>query len=221
MKRLTLGLLLLWASTAAASDKPGLVLRDSGRGFMNAMAALSTPKYQPVNAHTYGTGFWLEVYTPESWIALHKMWAAEEYREFTDNDVTDEMREPVLRVVVHPDIPGTFDGQAMASSVKHAVVRSTFKEAIAVQPLSKEPFAERPHGQAIQTVGGAVLEYSGVLVTFPLDAVLALRDADKQSKGEFIITVIGESEKKDFKVKTKHFERLPGLQINGQVANAR
>lgn len=209
MKKLWIVLVIsVLATVAAAANRPGLVLRDTGRGIMNAMAHMGGKPGQRVDT---ATGFWVEVYTLQSWVDLHKAWAAEEYREFVEADITDEMREPVLRIIVHPDLPNTFDAQAMASSVKHVVLRSTLKEAIAVQPLTKEPFAEVRHGQRLQTAGGAVLEYSGVIVTFSLDALASLRSADKQAKGEFIITVVGEGSKKDFKVKTKHFDRLPGL----------
>jgi hypothetical protein len=69
-----------------------------------------------------------------------------------------------------------------------------------VQPLSKEPYTE--------TASSALRDaaYQGIVATFPLDAVSNLR----RTKGEFLIVVIGQGKtERTFKVKEKHFERLP------------
>jgi hypothetical protein len=194
------------AALQAALDpkaSTGLTLRDQARGFFNAMTAMGNGT-NGTNHATEGTGFWLSVYTPQAYIATAAATARREYRVFGPAEVTEEIARPVLRVIVHPD--KATDIRRAGDSVQHVVIRSTNKESIAVQPLSKEPFTE-----SVQNIFGASAEYGGVVATFDLDAVTAVRRADKDGKGEFFITVVGEGSKKDFKVKTKHFDDLPGL----------
>ena len=55
---------------------------------------------------------------------------------------------------------------------------------------------------------GAEVGFTAQLATFDIDEVRRVASLDK--KGEFFVVVIGDTgEEKKFKVKTKHFDRLP------------
>jgi hypothetical protein len=175
----------------------GLSLVDSGRAWSNALVA-SANRY----ATTAGTGFSLRVYTPKTWVEQLASNAAKEYRPFTISDITEEMLEPVLRVVVYPDKPTYLSGAGMAgsSSAEHVVLRDENKRLV-VQPISKEPFTD--------TASSAMrdMAFQGIIAKFPLDAVRELRGA--KGDKEFLIVVVGAGTKeKEFRVKEKHFERL-------------
>jgi hypothetical protein len=146
-----------------------------------------------------GAVFSLLVYTPTTWIAQQASDAAKRYLPFTVADITEDMLLPVLHVRVHPATPTmlTAAGMQQASSVDHVILRSADKQVV-IQPLTEVPFEE----VASSAMRDAV--YTGMMATFPLDAVVALRTG----KEEFAIVVIGKREK-EFKVKAKHFERLP------------
>jgi hypothetical protein len=90
---------------------------------------------------------------------------------------------------------------AYASSAEHVVLRDENKRLV-VQPTSKEPFT--------YTASSAMrdMAYQGIVAKFPLDAVRELRGP--KGDQEFLIVVVGEGRaERVFKVKEKHFERLP------------
>lgn len=176
----------------------GLILIDSARAISNGFVAGLNP-----NAMTDGVGFSLRVYTPTTWVRQIAADAAKEYRPFDAGDITDDMLEPMLRVIVFPDKPTrmTGAGMAMSSSVQHVVLRDE-AETLVLQPFSKEPFADTA-SSALRDVN-----YEGIVARFPLEGVRALR-GPKGDK-EFLIIVIGATRsEKTFKVKGKHFDRLP------------
>jgi hypothetical protein len=171
----------------------GLSLIDSGASFSNAMFATAT--------NPGSSGFSVRVYTPMTWVEQLASNAAKEYRPFTVGDITDEMLEPVVRVIVYPDKPTHISGRAPSSSVEHVVLRDDAKRLV-VQPASKEPFTDKA-SSALRD-----MEFVGLVATFPLDALRELR-GPKGDK-EFLIVVVGAGTKeKEFRVKAKHFERLP------------
>jgi hypothetical protein len=183
----------------------GLVLTDSSQGWANAINAMNTGLngYGNRSDTNTSTGFSVRVYTPKTWVEQLASNAAKEYRPFTVSDIMEEMLEPVLRVVVYPDKPTRLTGSGMSgtSSVEHVVLRDESKRLV-VQPTSKEPFAD--------TASSALrdMTYAGIVAKFPLDAVRELRGA--KGDKEFLIVVVGAGTKeKEFKVKEKHFERLP------------
>lgn len=182
------------AGQKAKGKRQGLVLRDTAAGIAAAMAG---------SGSSATNGFWLEAFTPLSWIQQQASNAAKEYRTITAANVDDTWREPVFRVLVHPDTPTnvTSDGIRFSASVQHVVLRSEDRK-IVIQPLTKEQFTEDA-----QNGFGAKVTYSGVAAQFPMDALRELR-GPKGDK-EFLITVIGTGrEEKNFKVKKKHFEDL-------------
>jgi hypothetical protein len=97
----------------------GLILRDSAQSWAAALSAMDNKN------PTASSGFWLEAFTPLSWIQQQAARAAKEYRTMKVDDVGDELREPVFRVIAHPDTPNTVSARGMTgtSSVQHVVLR--------------------------------------------------------------------------------------------------
>ena len=187
-------------------DQP-LLLVDAGRAWGNAIAiGLNGP-----NAQTSGTGFSLRVYTPQTWITHRAAEAKRLYLPFTAADVTEDDLAPVLRVMVFPDTPTRLTGPDMAAaqSADHVVLRDEQKTLV-VQPLGITPFE--------QSLSSALRDrvYAGVTATFDLLALDALRQANK----EFLVVVVGEHGERTFKIKTKHFERLPYRLDGGAMQTA-
>lgn len=177
----------------------GLSLRDSMQGFSNAMVAMG-------DGRTGGTGFSVDVYTPFSWIAQQSSWAAKRYQAVRSEDVTEESRRGVLRVYANPDLPTrvSADGLVGTSGVDHIILRSTRDKSFEVA----QPIETQEDVAYAQNAFGAEVGYASLVGYFELEDVRRISELD--AKGEFFVVVIGTSgEEKKFKVKTKHFERLP------------
>ena len=87
------------------------------------------------------------------------------------------------------------------SSAEHVVLRDEGKRLV-VQPISKEPFTD--------TISSALrdMAYQGIVAKFSIDDLKELRGP--KADGEFLIVVIGAgTTEKEFRVKQKHFVRLP------------
>ena len=152
------------------------------------------------------TGFSVKIHTPYSWIAQQASWSAKKYKTMRREDVTEQMLEPMLMVICNPDMPrkvvaGSTRGM---SGVEHVIVRSTKKKGFAyIQPKETESGSE-----LAQNAFGAQLEFESLVGYFDMGEVLQISAMDK--KGEFFVRIIGTTgEEKDFKVKTKHFKKLP------------
>ena len=152
------------------------------------------------------TGFSLDVYTPFSWIAQNASWKAKKYQTFAREDVAPDMLEGILRVYANPDRPNQVSQRGMVGTadVEHVIVRSTDKKNFAVvQPIDIVSDAVYA-----QNAFGAEVGFTAQVATFDIDEVRRVASLDK--KGEFFVVVIGDTgEEKKFKVKTKHFDRLP------------
>lgn len=179
----------------------GLDMQDSARGFFNAMAAMGSNP----GAAQGSRGFSLEVFTPLSWIEQLSSNATKEYRAFSPADLTREDLAPVLRVVIYPDLPLTLSAssRAVSDSVQHVVVRDEAKRVVA-QPLAKDQFTQ----ETSNAMGGRA-DYAGLRAVFSLEDVARVRAASPDH--EFFVTVVGQGSEKNFKIKKKHFEKLPGL----------
>ena len=180
--------------TQAKGKLTGLALTE-GMRFGDSMAA-------SLNNTTMSTGFSVRVYTPMTWVEQLASNAGKEYRPLVVGDVTEEMTEPVLRVVVYPDKPTTLTGAGMqgTSSAEHVVLRDDTKKLV-IQPASKEPFEDKA-SSALRDMA-----YQGIIAKFPLESLRELRGP--KGDQEFLIVVIGESKEREFKVKQKNFDRLP------------
>jgi hypothetical protein len=123
----------------------GLVLVDVGQTWVRALDGLNTG-LNGASADRSGTntGFKVVLYTPIAWIRQHASDAAKEFRTLTAENVTDDLTEPVLRVIVFPDTPTYViaSGFWNTSSVQHAVLRDS-KKRIVVQPVFKEPLRKK------------------------------------------------------------------------------
>jgi hypothetical protein len=182
-------------------DFAGLNLSDTGQSIFNVIGAVAAS----ANGGAVATksGFSLRVFTPQSWITQIASDAAKEYRELDETLFQTADFEPVLRVIVDPDTPShiTASGMAGTSSVRHVVIRDAQRK-IVIQPVLLEPWTTE-----LSNATGGRVGYVGLQAQFRLADFQRLRGSGDQ---EFFITVIGTSgAEKDFKVKKKHFERLP------------
>jgi hypothetical protein len=150
------------------------------------------------------TGYTIFVYTPESWIELKAVQARREMLPFGMETVTPEMRLPYIHVLASPSSPEYLDanGMGMASSVHRVVLASTDKSDV-IQPLSESQAAVERNSALrsfTQSSAGAV---------FSMEDVERLRSEDP--KREFFFVVVGDNQNKYFKVKTRFFNQLFGL----------
>ena len=179
----------------ASGRSMSLTLRDSAQSWARALGDQQAT-----------TGFSLEVFTPFSWIAQNASWKAKKYQTFAREDVAPEMLEGILRVYANPDRPNEVSQRGLigTSGVDHVIVRSTDKKNFeVVQPIDIASDAVYS-----QNAFGAEVGFTAQVATFDLEQVKRIASLDK--KGAFFIVVIGDTgEEKKFKVKTKHFDRLP------------
>jgi hypothetical protein len=151
------------------------------------------------------TGFALEIYTPYSWVSQQASEAAKRYKKFTREDVSEEMLEHVLRVFAYPDMPTVAAevNRADTSEVENVVIRSTAKEDLEVlRPLAIDQGWEYGY-----TRSGEDVPYESKSAVFDLKRVAEISKLDE--KGEFFVVVVGTKYNREFKIKTRHFEKLP------------
>jgi hypothetical protein len=151
------------------------------------------------------TMFSIEVYTPYSWVSQQASWAAKRYKTFTRDDVTEAMVDGVLRVFAHPDMPTVAAdiNRARTSGVKNVIVRSTAKKNFEIlRPIGVEEGVEYAYTRA-----GKEVAYTSKSAVFDLQRVAEIAKLDEN--GEFFVVVIGTKYNGSFKIKTKHFEKLP------------
>jgi hypothetical protein len=175
--------------TGRLSKSPqGLRLLENGQAWTR-LTATSTSHFR------------LQIHTPLAWISQLASDAALESRVFKLEDVTDEMKEAVLRVTVYS---GAFAPLSRNRTcwVHHVVLRGASRDA-AVQPLTKVAFSEH----VVSAAGGSIV-FEGLRLTFPMDAVRRLRDS--RADGEFVISVIGvNGEEKTLTITPAYLQQLP------------
>ena len=176
------------------NEKPsvaGLHLDDVGGRFAAAMD----------KSGNSSLGFDLYLYTPSTWIEYQAAEAHHLMRVFKPSDVTDDMKRDVIRVMVHANTPNkvTHNGMRSASNVDHVVMQDASRK-IVIQPIKEEQSDEMVASAVSSqfTMHGQVAEFSET------DFNTVRGDGD----AEFYVTVIGDKQKKDFKVKSKHFSKL-------------
>jgi hypothetical protein len=148
------------------------------------------------------TGFVVEVFTPYAWIQREASLRAAKGSGMTAEDVTADMRAPVLRILCHPNMPLNPEDGVFGAEVERVSLRSTSKKDYEVlEPTQTERMPTPAKFAAATDIGP-------LLATFHVEGVSRIADLDK--KGEFYIDIVSVSgEEKDLKVKTKHFSRLP------------
>jgi hypothetical protein len=170
------------ALLAGASGMPPLELTDRGGLFSGA-----------------GSGYRVVLYTPLSWIARLAETAAAEGEALSAAEIGNEDRALVLRVFASPSAP-TFGSSKTQSSSVLKVTLLDERRRTKLQPLETSPFTARHRA----LLGSGAL--AGLEATFRLSDLEALRGAAGE---EFFVRVDGTGYTKDFKIKRKHFDRLP------------
>jgi hypothetical protein len=134
------------------------------------------------------------------------MEAARQYEPFTVEDVTEEMRRPVLRVKADP---GRIMDNARKKGIKeygmtHVTIRSTAKKDFeALEPVSVE---EEP--ETAENIDERKNNYAVLNVLFELDEVAEISKLDQ--KGEvFVVFTNSLGKERKLKIKSKHFKKLP------------
>jgi hypothetical protein len=145
-------------------------------------------------------GFRAVLHSPRTWIATRAAEAKQRLQPFTAEHVTDEMRQPVWRVIVYPRTPKTMARGSIerASSVRHVVLMNRSRSTV-VQPRSVTPF-DITSGNAL----GATMTLHGLTATFAVDEVAPLI-----AGGRLVVAVRGDFEAEhDFDVNAQQLEKL-------------
>jgi hypothetical protein len=133
------------------------------------------------------TGYSIAAYTPFTWIAEQASKAAREHRSFTEQDVTAEMLRPVFRVRAFPSGNPDEENPGIAEVLIVDLSQEQY-----LQPDLHENFDS--HGQ------------KGLYAEFSIEYLPQLAQKDT----EFFIRVTGNNgQQKQFKIKKKHFSKLP------------
>jgi hypothetical protein len=190
-------------SILSMKDLPsGLFLQDSQQALGNAVNDLNTQN--PWLRAGNHTGFAVWLYEPQAWLGAKKVIVTRRFQTYREEDVPEDDRFQVLRVIVQPDTPEYLIawGAANATNVDHVVLRSIDKAQVA-QPVSLEPTTEE-----FWNALGARAAFAGLFAIFSMADVERIRSASP--KREFLVTIIGARKKsnRDFMVKAKHFQRL-------------
>ena len=178
----------------------GLLLSDSAQGFKNTLANLGVAGTVRDNT----TGFRTAVYTPYAWICQQASMAAKNFVNFTEEDVDREIAEPTLRVYVEADLPTKQSSGLGASGVERVLIQSADKEHLEFI----EPFETQKSVNSTDDASSRHTACENLVAYFQMDEVVRISNKDR--KGEFFIVIIGTTgEQKKFKIKTKHFAKLP------------
>ena len=183
------------------SHEIGLTLHDEGTAFKAGLSGALN------DCDTCGvSGYSIIVYGPEQWIELQAAIVKKSMLPFSITDVTEEMRQPLLRVNALPSratyITGA--GLSQSSSVERVVLTDTERQTI-IQPFDID------HGLVKDSSAFRSVGYQSVSASFMMHDVSDLRATDK--KREFFIVVVGAKQNKYFKVKERFFHVLFGNNV--------
>lgn len=173
-------------------DRVGLVLTPSGFGLKDFVGGGISLNPLNSNANPWD-GFAVVLFTPQTWVEQAAAKAKAVYKPFSINDVTDDMRRPVLRI---------FSKQGY---VERIVIRSADK-ASAIQ-LSASITC--PDDAIYFGNNGGSLECRGF--EFSMDEVRKIQSLDKNKELLVTVILIQAAGERDFKVQKKHLKRLPTL----------
>ncbi len=147
-----------------------------------------------------GRGYRIVVYTPKSWIAHLAAQATSAGHALSLAEVDLEDRSPWLRVVASPSAPAMGSSREQSSEVQRVFILDGRRQKRLL------PLRARLFNQTHRVILGAVRSLRGIEATFRLAELDALRGGNR---GEFFVRVEGARYSKDFKIKRKHFTRLP------------
>ncbi len=210
------------AKNPATSSEPGMLTTQAGQALTDAEVDAAIKRATHGKRHSIGltlndkqtsvlsamscrtcgvSGYTVTIYTPEMWIEQQAINAAREMRPFSASDVTQEMRQPDLRVAALPSRADYINAQGLssASSVHRVVLCDTSKNLI-IQPL------QTLHGQVEDNSAFRSIDYASASSAFSMTDVARIRVLDQ--KKEFFVVVVGDNQNKYFKVKQKDFSRL-------------
>jgi len=183
---------LAWAQTALDDVEVARAIRESPAGL------------SPLQLHDRGglfsgagAGYRITVYTPRTWVAQLARRVGE---RLSVADVAPADRASLLRVVVAPSAPTLGASRDQSSAVLRVLLLDERRRG-QLLPEAFQSFAARHR----DLLGGA-RALNGMEAAFPLEDLDALRGGPDR---EFFVRVEGTGYSKDFKIKRKHFVRLP------------
>lgn len=149
------------------------------------------------------TGFGVEAFTPFTWVARSARDAKKKGTPLKPADLPDEMTEPLFRVIGYADVPTYPIVGVHGSRVEEIFLQSTQKKD---EPLP--PSTTKRYSDLVRTDSGEILDMGALMAAFTLEELASVANRDK--KGEFFVVIVSDQGKeKRFKVKTKHFKKLP------------
>jgi hypothetical protein len=161
--------------------------------------------YSRLTTTVASQGFSLTIFTPTTWVRERAAVAARSNRLLTRADIREEDVLPFMRVVVYPDIPSYSNAGAFGSSSVRNVYVEDKTSSVTIFPLAQKSF-ERQMIDAL-TTARIFPGYMGLIALFEYDAVQSLRS---KADGEYFVRIVGTTgEVKRFKIKRKHFDRIP------------
>jgi hypothetical protein len=177
------------------NEKPaqvGLHLDDVGSHFAAAMDKTGNASL----------GFDLYLYTPATWIEYQAAEFHHLMKVFKLSDLTEDMQRDVIRIMVHANTPQSVsrNGMRRSSNVDHVVIQDLARKEVV------QPSAETQSDEMVASAVSSQFTMHGQVVEFASEDVKKIRGASGEA--EFYVTVIGDKQKKDFKVKAKHFSKL-------------
>ena len=177
------------------NEKPsqvGLHLDDVGSRFAAAMDKTGNASL----------GFDLYLYTPSTCIEYQAAETHHLMKVFKAADLTEDMKRDVIRIMVHANTPQSVNrtGMRNSSNVDHVVMQDLARKEVI------QPTAEIQSDEMVASAVSSQFTMHGQVVEFAADDVKKIRGANGDA--EFFVTVIGDKQKKDFKVKAKHFSKL-------------
>lgn len=177
--------------TKTKGEVQGLVLSDSATQLLQGLQE-ATVQYGHQAGQVKASGFRVVIFTPLAWVAEQASEAAKQFRNFALQDTTADMLRPVLRVSAYPSTPPEvgYRGDDV-SAVINVVIQDASRKGV-LQPSSKSTFTY----QGLQ----------GLNAEFPLEGLIRLREKNP----EFFIVLVGSNgAEKAFRIKKKHFSKLP------------
>ncbi len=154
----------------------------------------------------WAASIYIRVLTPYAWICEQAKEAERRFMPLTVEDVTEDMKRPVLWVKAYP-------GKILCNARKnglekygmtHVTIRSTAKKDFEVL----EPVSVEEEMQTAENIDERKTHYPELTVIFDMEQVAEISKLD--DKGEiFVVLTNSLGKERKLKIKTKHFKKLP------------